>query len=118
DTKSYEENAPYVLTPELMDWFYDAYLPAPMDRLQPLASPLRAESLEGLPSATVITAEYDPLRDEGMAYADRLAAAGVPVEAKCYDGQIHTFFVNAHYFPVGLESVEWAASRLAEAFGE
>ncbi|MCK9494139.1 MAG: alpha/beta hydrolase [Dehalococcoidia bacterium] len=117
DTKSYEENAPYVLTPDLMGWFYDNYCSSEVDRLQPLVSPLRHANLGGLPPATVITAEYDPLRDEGMAYADALATAGVPVEAKCYEGQIHTFFVNAHYFPAGLESVEWAASRLREAFG-
>jgi len=116
DTKSYEENAPYVLTPEVMGWFFDNYCPPEVDRLQPMVSPLRAESLANLPSATIVTAEYDPLRDEGMAYADALASAGVPVEAKCYDGQIHTFFVNAHYFPVGLESVEWATARLREAF--
>lgn len=116
DTKSYEENAPYVLTPELMGWFYNNYCPPEVDRLQPLVSPLRAENFADLPSATIVTAEYDPLRDEGMAYADALASAGVAVEAKCYDGQIHTFFVNAHYFPAGLESVEWATARLREAF--
>lgn len=117
DTPSYADNAPYVLTPELMGWFFDNYCPPEVDRLQPLVSPIRHASLEGLPPATIVTAEYDPLRDEGMAYADALAAAGVPVQAKCYEGQIHTFFVNAHYFPAGLESVQWAASRLREAFG-
>lgn len=118
DTKSYQENAPYVLTPELMGWFFNNYCPPGVDRLQPGVSPLRAESLSGLPSATIVTAEYDPLRDEGMAYADALAAAGVPVQAKCYEGQIHTFFVNAHYFPVGLESVQWAAGHLKDAFAK
>lgn len=116
DTRSYEENAPYVLTPELMDWFFGNYCPPDVDRLQPLISPLRHADLTGLPPATVVTAEFDPLRDEGMAYADALASAGVPVEAKCYEGQIHTFFVNAHFFPVGLEAVEWASMRLREAF--
>ncbi len=116
DTKSYQDNAPYVLTPEVMGWFYNNYCPPEVDRLQPRVSPLRAESLAGLPSATIVTAEFDPLRDEGMAYADALAAAGVPVQAKCYDGQIHTFFVNAHYFPVGMESVQWAAGHLKAAF--
>ena len=118
DSKSYKENAAYVLTPEVMGWFYNNYCPPEVDRLQPRVSPLRAESFAGLPSATIVTAEYDPLRDEGMAYADALAAAGVPVQAKCYDGQIHTFFVNAHYFPVGLESVQWAAGHLKDAFAK
>ena len=118
DSKSYKENAAYVLTPEVMGWFYNNYCPPEVDRLQPRVSPLRAESFAGLPSATIVTAEYDPLRDEGMAYADALAAAGVPVQAKCYDGQIHTFFVNAHFFPVGMESVQWAASHLKAAFAK
>jgi len=116
DTPSYEENAAYVLTPEVMGWFYDNYCPPEVDRLQPMVSPLRHTSFAGLPSATLVTAEYDPLRDEGMAYADALASAGVPVQAKCYPGQIHTFFVNAHYFPVGKEAVEWAAGHLRDAF--
>ena len=118
DSKSYEENAAYVLTPEVMGWFYNNYCPPEVDRLQPRVSPLRAESFAGLPSATIVTAEYDPLRDEGMAYADALAAAGVPVQAKCYDGQIHTFFVNAHFFPVGMESVQWAVGHLKAAFAK
>jgi acetyl esterase len=116
DTKSYEENSPYVLTPDLMGWFFNNYCPPEVDRLQPMVSPLRATSLAALPPATIVTAEYDPLRDEGMAYADALASAGVPVKAKCFAGQIHAFFVNAHYFPVGLEAVEWAAGHLKEAF--
>ena len=118
DSKSYEENAAYVLTPEVMGWFYNNYCPPEVDRLQPRVSPLRAESFAGLPSATIVTAEYDPLRDEGMAYADALAAAGVPVQAKCYDGQVHTFFVNAHFFPVGMESVQWAVGHLKAAFAK
>jgi acetyl esterase len=116
DTPSYAENDRYLLTPDLMRWFFGHYAPEGVDRTRPDISPARASSLADLPPATVITAEYDPLRDEDLAYAEALRAAGVPVEARCFDGQIHTFFVNAHVFPQGQAAVEWAAERLREAF--
>jgi len=116
DTESYRVNRTFGLTPEAMAWFWDLYLPAGADRTDPCVSPARG-NLEGLPPAYVVTAECDPLRDEGNAYADALRAAGVEVDSECFAGQIHTFFVNAHAFPEGMRAVETAAAHLRRAFG-
>ena len=72
-----------------MRWFWDHYVPDAAERNNPLASPLRAPSLHGLPPAIVVTVEYDPLRHEGERYADRLEGAGVTVVRHRYDGTIH-----------------------------
>ncbi len=93
---SYEDNAEgYLLTADLMGWFWDHYAgpdgaPGSLDRTDPRLSPLRADDLSGLPPTLVVTCEMDPLRDEGAAYADALAAAGVEVEHLACRGQIHT----------------------------
>jgi len=87
---SYNENGvDYVLTKPLMNWFWDHYAD-PASRTDPKASPLRANDLAGLPQALVVTAEFDPLRDEGAAYAEAMAAAGVAVNHLPCRGQIHT----------------------------
>jgi acetyl esterase len=81
----------------------------------PRASPLLAGDLAGLPAALVVTAGCDPLRDEGKAYADRLAAADVPVEYHCFESTIHAFMSFAGAIPVGLEGLSFVASRLRAA---
>ena len=92
DRPSYQANAAgYLLSRRAMQWFWDHYAPAAEQRSEPYAAPLKG-SLVGLPPALVQVAEFDPLRDEGVAYAQALEAAGVPVRLTCYDGMIHGFF--------------------------
>jgi cation diffusion facilitator CzcD-associated flavoprotein CzcO/acetyl esterase/lipase len=92
DRPSYTENATgYFLTRSLMYWFWDLYC-SPADRTDPRVSPLRGK-LAGLPPACVVTCEFDPLRDEGIAYAEAMAAHGVPVEQIQARGHIHSSFV-------------------------
>jgi acetyl esterase len=88
-----ENGEGYFLTKAAMEWFADHYLGgSELAAKDPIVSPLFVDSCVGLPPAIVVTAEFDPLRDEGEAYAERLRADGVPAEAIRYDGQIHAFF--------------------------
>ncbi len=82
-------NEGYVLDKKVIDYFFDAYLPNQADRFNPDASPLLSENLTGLPSAFVITAEFDPLKDEGFAYYQKLKQAGVKVKFKELKGVLH-----------------------------
>jgi acetyl esterase len=117
DTPSYLEHAEgLMLWRAGMIWFWDHYAPEAADRGHPHASPLRAESLAGLPPALVITAEYDPLRDEGEAYAARLREAGVPVVLRRYPGMIHGFFGMAHAVDLAREAIDEAGRALREAW--
>ena len=81
----------YLLTRPSMEWFRDQYLNGTQEQQDPRASPLKAADFKGLPPSMVITAGFDPLRDEGKAYADALTAAGVPVVYRNFDGLIHGF---------------------------
>jgi acetyl esterase len=118
-TTSYRENADgYLLTKNGMAWFWHHYLPDPAAQgRDPRASPMRARSFAGLPPAHVVTAEYDPLRDEGEAYAARLREAGVPVTAKRYDGQIHNFFTMGHVLSQGAAAADELCGVLRRALG-
>jgi acetyl esterase len=92
DTASYRDNAEgYFLTTGMMRWFWDQYVADSKQGAEAYASPLRAVNLAHLPPGLCITAEYDPLRDEGEAYAARLREAGVDVRTSRYDGMFHGF---------------------------
>jgi acetyl esterase len=91
DLPSYRENDGYLLTRAGMAWFWRLYLGEAGDPTHPDAVPMRAADLRGLPPALVVTAEFDPLRDEGEAYAMRLREAGVRVDLLRYPGMIHGF---------------------------
>lgn len=82
----------YFLTRDMMRWFFDHYLNRPEDGDDPRVSPLRANDLTGLPAAFVITMEYDPLRDQGIAYGDAMRAAGASVSSTTYPGLFHGCF--------------------------
>ncbi len=113
---SYSDNREgYLLETELMVWFWDHYCPEHSRRSEPGASPLLAESLADLPPALILTAEFDPLRDEGHAYADRLARSGVAAQAVCFDGLIHDFLATAELFECSRAAFDRAAATLKSA---
>lgn len=106
----------YLLTRSGMAWFADHYLRDPRDIDDPDAAPLRAASLAGMPPTWIATAEYDPLRDEGEAYAERLHDAGVATELKRYDGAIHGIFVSASVLTLGRQMMDDACAWLRTRF--
>lgn len=117
DTESYRTKGDgYFLSKSMMAWFIDAYLNDPSERDDPRVSPVRAADLSGLPPAFVVTAEYDPLRDEGEAYAKSLRDAGVAVEYRRKAGQIHGFMSMAGAIDVGRRGLDAAAAALRGSF--
>ncbi|NEU56190.1 alpha/beta hydrolase [Halorussus sp. MSC15.2] len=114
-----ENDEGYLLTRSEMEWFGDQFFESPLDARNPYAFPLQACDHGGLPPATVVTAGFDPLRDEGQAYADALADAGVDVTVRNYEGMIHGF-VDMLEDPVELdrarEAIETIGEDLRESF--
>jgi acetyl esterase len=112
DNESYRENGDdYFTTRTHMRWYCEQY---GGDADDPYVSPLRAPDLSGLPPARVITAEYDPLRDEGEAYARRLQEAGVDASSRRFDGMFHGFFTFSLIFPPGQAANEEEFSALRD----
>ena len=106
----------YMLTTASMRWMWSLYVNGPDDYANAYAAPVAASSLAGLPPALIITAEFDPLRDEGEAYAARLRESGVAAETTRYDGMIHGFITMSLFRQAG-EAIELAAASLRRAFG-
>jgi acetyl esterase len=116
DYPSKSDNATgYFLTTEHMEWYRDKYLPNGDDGSAPYVSPVHATDVAGLPPALVITAEYDPLRDEGEAYARRLNDAGVPAEIERCAGMFHGFFGMSTILDGATAANERAAAALRRA---
>jgi acetyl esterase len=116
DTPSLREFAEgYLLEKASMDWFAGHY--GARDPLDPRLSPLRAASVAGLPPAHIHTAAFDPLRDEGKAYADRLQGAGVPVQYTCHAGMIHHFYALSGAIPYGRVALANAGAAIKAALG-
>ncbi len=116
--ESHVENAEgYILTRDLISWFVAHYMNSEADKSDPRASPLLLDDLTGQPPAFVLVAGYDPLRDEGIDYAERLNAAGVPVRISRYPGMYHGFFNASGALGNAKHAVEEAAAALRVAFG-
>jgi acetyl esterase len=101
-----------LLTRDSMIWFWDHYAPDLADRKHPDASPQQVTDLSGLAPAIVLTAEHDPLRDEGEAYAERLALAGVPVTQQRFAGQMHAFFTMVGVLPGSAAGIDYVTEHL------
>jgi acetyl esterase len=117
DWPSVERHAQQLpLTRAAMDWFIAHYLRSDADKADWRASPLRALSLKGLPPALIVTAGFDPLSDEGEAYAGALRAAGVPVAYEPFDGQIHGFINMGRFVADSQRAIALAAAALQRSF--
>jgi acetyl esterase len=116
-TASYRQYADgYLLTRAAMQWFWTHYQSSENDAKQPYAAPMQAKDLTGLAPALVLTAEFDVLRDEGEAYAERLTAAGVSTERTRYNGMIHGFVPRLNLFDSARTALAQIVGALKRAF--
>ncbi|AQL41376.1 alpha/beta hydrolase [Halorientalis sp. IM1011] len=114
---SYEENAEgYFLERDTMEWFHEKYVRDEIHLRNEYFAPLLAADLSGVPSATIVTAGFDPLRDEGIAYADRLESEGVDVTRDHYEDMIHGFASMVGVVDAAEESIDSIAADLDDAF--
>lgn len=117
DFDSYEENAEgYFLERESMTWFYERYIADPTQARNAYAFPLHARDLDGLPPATIVTAGFDPLRDEGFAYETRLDSAGVDVDHHHYEDMIHGFVSMTDEVSAAEDAIDEVAANLRGAW--
>jgi acetyl esterase len=115
-TESYvQRGKSYSLNKEFMEWSWQNYLPETWDRNDPYLFPLRADDFRGLPRTLILTAEFDPLRDEGVAYAERLRAAGARVEHIHMEDQMHGFAMQTHVIDEAREAVLEAGEKTRAA---
>ncbi|MGH8218530.1 MAG: alpha/beta hydrolase [Steroidobacteraceae bacterium] len=108
----------YFLDARLLTWASEVYCPSRTDLVDERVSPLRASDLAGLPPAYVHTAEFDPMRDEGRAYADALECAGVRVSYTCHPGMIHHFYAMCGAIPSARRALEEAGAALRNVLGD
>ena len=119
DTTSYRKNAQaQPLNKAMMGWFFEKYFNSPADANNPMFNLVGADDLTGLPPASIITAEIDPLQSEGKRYADRLRAAGVPVMYRNFDGVTHEFFGMGAVVPDAKQAVQFVGSDLHRSFDQ
>ncbi len=108
----------YFLTREQMRWYWDCYLPGTTTTTDPLISPCMEQDLSNLPFTQIVTAEFDPLRDDGKRYGERLAAAGVDVEYACMPGMIHGYWHYGKLIDASAEALQMSVEALKRAFAE
>jgi acetyl esterase len=107
----------YLLDKAMMERDLEHYLPAGVEATDPRISPLRASDFSSLPKAYIHTAEFDPLRDEGRAYADTLTRAGVEVKYTCHPGMIHLFYAMTNVIPYARTAVKRIGAEIRAALG-
>jgi acetyl esterase len=107
-----------VLEERAMQWLLAQYLPTDFDPRDTRISPMQAADLSGLPPAHIHTAEFDPLRDSGKAYADALERAGVKVNYTCHQGMIHHFYAMAGVIPYGITTMKAAGAAIKAALAQ